>query len=83
MRNKVVKYQADRRQSLEKITKQRSDAKKALLSKLDPILKNYISENNITVVIDKINIIAGKNNVDITNIIVEKLNKELPSLKIN
>ena len=83
LRNKVVKYQADRRQSLEKITKQRSDAKKALLSKLDPILKNYISENNITVVIDKKNIIAAQNNVDITNIIVEKLNKELPSLKIN
>ena len=41
--NKVVKYQDDRRQSLEKITKQRSDAKKALLSILDPILKIYIS----------------------------------------
>ena len=53
-----------------------------LLSKLDPILKNYISENNITLILDKKNIIAGKSSVDITNIIVEKLNNELPSLKI-
>ncbi len=82
MRKKVSKYQNDRRQALEKIAKQRTDAKIELLSKLDPILKNYISENNISLVIDKKNIIAGKNSIDITKIIVEKLNKELPSLKI-
>ena len=82
LRKKVSKYQNDRRQALEKIAKQRTDAKIELLSKLDPILKNYISENNISLVIDKKNIIAGKNSIDITKIIVEKLNKELPSLKI-
>ena len=82
LRKKVSKYQNDRRQALEKIAKQRTDAKIELLSKLDPILKNYISENNISLIIDKKNIIAGKNSIDITKIIVEKLNKELPSLKI-
>ena len=82
LRKKVSQYQNDRRKALEKIAKQRTDAKIELLSKLDPILKNYISENNISLVIDKKNIIAGKNSIDITKIIVEKLNKELPSLKI-
>ena len=33
-------------------------------------------------VIDKKNVIGGLNEYDITNIIVEKLNKELPSIKI-
>ena len=83
LRKKVAKYQADRRQALDKIGKQRSEAKQTLLSKLDPILKNYIAENNISIVINKKNIVAGKNTFDITKIIVEKLNTELPSLKIN
>jgi len=82
LRKKVAKYQTDRRQALEKIGKQRTEAKQTLLSKLDPILKNYIKENNISLIIDKKNIVAGKQTVDITNVIVEKLNKELPSLKI-
>tara|TARA_B100000586_G_C19940925_1_gene355468 strand:+ start:119 stop:643 length:525 start_codon:yes stop_codon:yes gene_type:complete len=82
LRKKVANYQTDRRQALEKIGKQRIEAKQTLLSKLDPILKNYIKENNISLIIDKKNIVAGKQTVDITNVIVEKLNKELPSLKI-
>ena len=82
LRKKVVEYQAERRKSLEKITKQRAEARSTLLQKLDPILVNYINENNVSMVVDKKNVIAGKNNVDITNIIVEKLNKELPSLNL-
>jgi len=82
LRKMVAKYQADRKLTVEKLTKQRTDAKQVLLSTLDPILKNYISENNISLILDKKNIIAGKNSIDITNIIVEKLNNELPSLKI-
>ena len=39
-------------------------------------------ENNISIVMDKKNMIGGLNEYDITNIIVEKLNKELPSLKL-
>ena len=52
------------------------------MKKIDPILKKYIEDNGISVVVDKKNIIGGNNDLDITNIIVEKLNKELPSLKL-
>ena len=82
LRKKVATYQTDRRQALEKIAKQRSEAKEILLNKLNPILKSYMTENNISLVIDKKNIVAGNNSIDITKVIVEKLNKELPSLKI-
>ena len=51
LRKKVAKYQADRRQALDKIGKQRTEAKQTLLSKLDPILKDYIAEINISIVI--------------------------------
>ena len=82
LRKKVIDYQSQRRASLEKITTQRAEARKKLLEKLDPILKTYIKENDISLVMDKKNVLMGNADLDITNIIIEKLNKELPSLNI-
>ena len=82
LRKKVTIYQTERRSILEKIAKQRTEARTTLLKKIDPILKKYIDDNGISVVVDKKNIISGNDDLDITNIIVEKLNKELPSLKL-
>ena len=50
--------------------------------KIDPILHTYIKENNIALVVDKKNMLGGNPEYDITKIIVEKLNKELPSLNL-
>ena len=82
LRKKVIDYQSERRASLEKITTQRTEARQQLLKKIDPILKAYVKENNISIVVDKKNILMGNTDLDITNTIVEKLNKELPSLNI-
>ena len=82
LRKKVIDYQSQRRAAFDKITKQRSDARKKLIETLDPILNSYIKENNITAVIDKKYILGGQIDFDITNIIVKKLNKELPSLNL-
>ena len=82
LRKKVIDYQSQRRTSLEKITTQRAEARQKLFEKLDPILKTYVKENDISLIIDKKNVLMGNTNLDITNIIVEKLNKELPSLNI-
>ena len=53
-----------------------------MVSKVKPILDSYINENNISLVIDKKNVIGGSGGNDITNIIVEKLNNEFPSLNL-
>ena len=53
LRKKVIDYQSQRRTSLEKITTQRAEARQKLLEKLDPILKTYIKENDISLIIDK------------------------------
>ena len=82
LRKKVIDYQSQRRTSLEKITTQRAEARQKLLEKLDPIMQTYIKENDISLIIDRKNVLMGNTNLDITNIIVEKLNKELPSLSI-
>tara|TARA_Y100000590_G_scaffold28192_2_gene31648 strand:+ start:4232 stop:4756 length:525 start_codon:yes stop_codon:yes gene_type:complete len=82
LRKKVIDYQSQRRASLDKIATQRADARQKLLKKIDPILNSYIQENNISMVIDKKNVLGGQVDLDITNTIIEKLNKELPSLNL-
>ena len=82
LRKKVIDYQSKRRISLDKITKQRAEARAELLKKLDPILKKYVNDNNISIIIDKKNVIMGSADFDLTNIIIEKLNKELPTLNL-
>ena len=82
LRKKVIDYQSQRKASLEKIARQRAEARQKLLDRLDPILQTYIKENEISLIIDRKNVLVGNANLDITNTIVEKLNKELPSLII-
>ena len=82
LRKKVIGYQSQRRASLEKITAQRAEARQKLIEKLDPILQSYIEENDISLVIDRKNVVMGNTNLDITDIIIKKINKEFPSLSI-
>tara|TARA_B100000686_G_scaffold35253_1_gene36798 strand:+ start:3964 stop:4488 length:525 start_codon:yes stop_codon:yes gene_type:complete len=82
LRKKVIDFQSQRRATLDKIATQRSKSREILIKAIEPIVDAYINENKISMVIDKKNVIGGLNEYDITNIIVEKLNKELPSIKI-
>ena len=82
LRKKVIDYQSQRRTALDKIANQRAKAKQTLLKALDPLINSYIQENDISIIIDKKYTIGGKTNLDITNLIIDKLNKELQSLNL-
>ena len=82
LRKKVIDYQSQRRTSIDKLGAQRIKARKILMEQIKPILDTYINENDISLVIDKKNMIGGLNEYDITNLIVKKLNKVLPSINL-
>ena len=82
LRKQVIDYQSQRRTAMEKITTLRAKSKEDLLNKIDPILNSYIKENDIALVLDKKDFLGGKPEYDITDIIIERLNKELPSLNL-
>ena len=82
LRKKVIDYQSQRRTSLDKIATQRVEARETLLNKINPILNDYIKENNISLIVDKSYTLGGSGENDITQIVIEKLNKELPSLNL-
>ena len=68
--------------AIDKITSLRAESRQTLLKKIGPILDAYIKENNISLVMDKKNMLGGRPDIDITEVIIEKLNKELPSLNL-
>ena len=82
LRKKVIDYQSQRRASIDKIATQRAEARKILMEQIKPIVDVYINENEISLVIDKKNMIGGLNKYDITNLIVDKLNKAFPSINL-
>lgn len=46
------------------------------LLKIKPIIQNYMKNNSINIVFEKNQIFMGNNNIDITNNIIELINKE-------
>jgi len=82
LRKKVIDYQSQRRASIDKIATQRTESRDLLLKSIDPILETYIKEKNISIVVDKKNTLGGNPEFDITEEIVKKLDKALPSLNL-
>ena len=83
LRKKVMDYQTERRVSVEKVAKLRAEARKMLLDGITPILEKYTEENGISIVFDKKNLVMGNSDLDITKLVIEKLNIALPSIKLN
>jgi len=83
LRNKVSSLQKNRNDLLQTVAKQRAKARKEILENLNPIIKNYMKEKKIRMVIDKKNVLLADENLDITKDIMSLLNKELKSIKLN
>lgn len=83
LRKKVLDLQKNKQKVLSKIAKRRNDAKLELLKAVNPIVKKYMEDNNIRIVLDKQSILMGDSSLEITSQIITILNKELSSLKIN
>ena len=83
LREEVMKYQASRRTAIDEIAKKRTGARQKLLDGLTPILEAYTKENGVSLIIDKKYLVMGDSDLDITKLVIEKLNKALPSIKLN
>ena len=83
LRNEVSSLQKERNSLLESIAKNRAKARSELLKNLNPILKEYMKENNIRMVLDKKSILLSDEKLDITQDIIKKLNEKLKSIKLN
>ena len=83
LRGKVSSLQKERNKLLDTVAKQRATAKKELLKNLNPIMSDYMKENKIRMIVDKKSILLADENLNLTEEIIEKLNKKLKSIKLN
>ena len=67
---------------MQSVAKQRS-TKNELLKNLNPIVKNFMKENKIRMVIDKKDVLLADDELNITNEIMKLLNKNLKSINLN
>ena len=77
LRSKVSSLQKEKQKILETVAKERAFAKNELLNNLNPLLIEYMKNNNIKMVIDKKNLIRADQSLDITKEIVSQLNKKI------
>ena len=81
-KEKVSKYNKKRNKILNNLKNHKNNAQQALTKKLTPILANYAKDNSISFILSKQDIIIGKTELDLTNAIIEILNKEIKTVKI-
>ena len=79
---KVSMYNKKRNKTLNDVAKQKNNAQQTLAKKLTPILTNYAKDNSISFILSKQDIIIGKTELDLTNVIIEILNKEIKTVEI-
>ena len=65
------------------MTKKRMESSAKLLSIINPILSDYSKVNNISIILQKKNVVLAKTDLNITNKIIDILNSKIESINLN
>ena len=76
-------YQNKRIEINNNLRKEKKKYSQEILKELNPILTDYVEKNNITLVLDKKNILVGIKTLDITKIILDIFNNKTKDKIVN
>lgn len=74
-------YRNQKKDFIDNLNKKKTDYLKIVLNSLNPIISKYVEENEISLVLQKNNIIVAKKELDITNKILDLLNEQIKEIK--
>ena len=83
LRDKYKSYQELKKSKNEEINKIRNNTASKILKIINEILSIYSTEKEISLIIEKKNIVIGKTQLDVTNEILKLLNKKITKVEIN
>ena len=83
LRNEVKNYNNERKEKINSLTKKRLESMQYILKNLSPILADYSDKKNISLIMDKKNIIVGKTELNITKEILTLLDVKIKKIKLN
>ena len=76
-REKLEKYKKFKSDELEILKKKRNSEIITLIKQINPVIEKYMSDNSISIIIDKKNIFIADKNYDITEDLIELINKNI------
>jgi Skp family chaperone for outer membrane proteins len=79
---KVQTYQIERQEKLRKLDQMVQAARANILDEVKPIINDYANELGITVILEKNAVVMSADDMDMTDQVIEILNKILPKIKV-
>ena len=83
LRDNTSSYRKNRQEKINLLTKKRMESSSKLLSIINPILSDYSKVNNISIILQKKNVVLAKTDLNITNKIIDILNSKIESINLN
>ena len=80
---KLQKYNNERQSKLMKIDELIAVSRNDILNAVKPILEEISNEKGITIILEKASIMLNAEKMDITNEVLKKLNKLLPTIEVS
>ena len=80
---KLQNYQSEKQNKLRKLENVLQTARNEILENVKPILEELSQELGVTVILEKKSVLLSATNMDITDDVIKKLNKQLPKIKVS
>lgn len=82
LKSEINDYNLDRKKMIGEFNKLKVENTNNLLKQINPILTKYSKENEISIILQKKDLIIGKTELDITDEIIKIINVEIKEFKI-
>ena len=82
LKSEINDYNLDRKKMIEEFNKLKFENTNNILKQINPILTKYSKENEISIILQKKDLIIGKTELDITDEIIKIINVEIKEFKI-
>ena len=82
LKNKIREYNEDSNKSTTELNDKKINATNQLLQLLNPILMDYSNKNDISIILNKRNILTGKKELDITKTILQIFDKNVKQIDL-
>jgi len=81
-KKKVSVYQNKKKAIIEGLQKKRNTEVVRFLKMTNPLIESIMESNSINILIEKKNVFIAKSNTDITNVVIDEINKNIKNFEI-
>jgi len=83
LKSNINNYKKYRQEKIDSVSKKKIDATSKLLKEITPILTEFSEKNKISLILKKKDIVLGRTDLEITNVIIEIVNSKVKKISLN